>query len=324
MVTVKRRAFLAAAGALLGAPRAFAQTTKVYRVGVLTPSAPQWQPSVFRQALRDLGYAEPQNLTIAVRDARGRLEALPTLAMELVREHVDVIVAVNTPGTRAAMRATKTIPIVMAVVGDPVATGFVPNLQRPGGNITGVSNLNREITAKRLQLLREAVPSAERVAVLLHPDDPITRPQVDDTKAAAIQLGIELKFFPVRGIEDLDRAFVSMKEWRAQAILRLAGQAFALSRPTIQMALAHRLPTMLLTKEDVALGALMSYDADREELFRRSAHFVDEILKGAKAGDLAVEQPSRFELVINRKTEKAIGLTIPPSLLLRADRIIGP
>jgi putative ABC transport system substrate-binding protein len=303
---------------------AYGQAAKVYRVGVLTPSASQWQPTAFRQALRELGYEEPRNLTIAVRDARGRLDALPGLAAELARENVDVIVAINTPGTRAAMRATKTIPIVMGVVGDPVATGFVPSLQHPGGNVTGVSNLNREITAKRLQLLRDAAPSADRIAVLLHPDDPISKPQVEDTKAAAIQLGIELKFLPVRNLDDLSGAFELMKEWRARAILRLAGQAFSLSKPTIQMALAHRLPTMMLTKEDVALGGLMSYDADREELFRRSAHFVDAILKGANAGDLAVEQPSRFELVINRRTEKAIGLTIPPSLLLRADQIIGP
>jgi putative ABC transport system substrate-binding protein len=304
-------------------PNAIAQhAQKVYRVGVLTPSASQWQPDVFRQALRDLGYQEPSNLTLFVRDAGGHLDALPRLATELVRDKVDVLVAVNTPGTRAAIAATKTTPIVMSVVRDPLATGFVTNLSRPGGNVTGVSNLNREITAKRLQLLREAVPHLARVGVLLHPDDPITAPQLKDTEAAAAQLGVDARFFPVRNVEELHGAFATMVKWRAQAVLRLAGQAFALSKPTVELALKHALPTMLLTKDDVALGALMSYDADRAELFRRTAHFVDKILKGAKPGELAVEQPTKFELSINIKTANAIGLTVPSSVLLRADHII--
>lgn len=158
------------------------------------------------------------------------------------------MVAVNTPGTRAAISATKTIPIVMTAVGDPVATGFVTNLRRPDDNVTGVSNLNREITAKRLELLKEAVPGATRIAVLLHPDDPIVGPQVQDTKAAAAQLGVEPKFFAVRNANELGRAFAMMMEWRAQAVLRLAGQAFALSKPTIELAFRYRLPTMLLAQ----------------------------------------------------------------------------
>lgn len=298
------------------------QSQKAYRVGVLTPSASQWQPAVFRQALRDLGYREPSNLTLIVRDAGGRLDTLPQLAAELVRENVDVLVAVNTPCARAAIDATKTIPIVMSVVGDPLATGFVTNLGRPGGNVTGVSNLNREITAKRLQLLKETVPHLIRVAVLFHPDDPITAPQIRDIKASASQLGVEPRFFPVRNAEELQGAFATMVQWRAQAVLRLAGQAFPLSKPTVELAVKHSLPTMLLTKEDVALGALMSYDADRADLFRRTAHFVDKILKGAKAGQLAVEQPTKFELSINTKTAKAIGLTIPSPVLVRADHIV--
>lgn len=300
------------------------QAQKAYRVGVLTPSASQWQPAVFRQALRDLGYEEPANLTLKVRDAGGKLEALPRLAMELVREHVDIIVAINTPSTRAAIGATKTIPIVMSVVGDPVATGFVTNLSRPGGNVTGVSNLNREITAKRLQLLKEAVPGVSRIAVLFHPDDPISAPQVEDTKVAAAQLGVEPRFFAVRNPEDLRGAFAVMTEWRAQAILRLAGQAFPLSKPTVELALKHHLPTMMLTEQEVKLGGLLSYDSDRPELFRRTALFVDKILKGAKPGELPVEQPTKFELAINLKTAKALGLTVQSSLLVRADRIIQP
>lgn len=295
---------------------------KVYRVGVLTPSPEQWQPAVFRQALQGLGYREPSNLVLIVRDAKGRLDALETLAGELVRGKVDVLVAVNTPGTRAAMGATTTVPIVMSVVGDPLATGFVTNLSRPGGNVTGVSNLNREITAKRLQLLKEAVPALARVAVLFHPDDPITTPQVRDTQAAAARLGVEVRFFPIRNIDDLRQAFAVLSQWRGQALLRLAGQAFPLSRQTADLALKHSLPTMLITKEDVALGALMAYDADRAELFRRTAYFVDKILKGANPGDLAVEQPTKFELSVNMKTAKALGLAIPPSLLLRADHVV--
>jgi putative ABC transport system substrate-binding protein len=300
------------------------QAQKIYRVGVLTPSASQWQPTVFREAMRDLGYRESANLTIKVRDAGARLEVLPQLAMDLVRDNVDVIVAINTPSTRAAIGATRTIPIVMSVVGDPLATGFVTNLSRPGGNVTGVSNLNREITAKRLQLLKEAVPAVTRVAVLFHPDDPISGPQVEDTKAAASQLGVEPKFFAVRDAEELPGTFAAMIDWRAQAILRLAGQAFPLSRPTVELALKHHLPTMMLTKQEVNLGGLLSYDSDRAELFRHTALFVDKILKGANPGELPVEQPRKFELAINLKTAKALGLTVPSSLLLRADRVIQP
>lgn len=277
---------------------------------------------MFRQALRELGYEERVNLTISLRDARGRLEILPQLASDLVRENVDVLVAVNTPGARAAISATQTTPIVMSVVGDPVATGLVTNLRRSDTNVTGVSNLNRELTAKRFELLKQAVPGAARIAVLLHPDDPIVAPQVEDTKTASAQLGVEAKFFAVRNVEDLRRAFTMMKEWRAHAVLRLAGQAFGVSKPTIELALQYRLPTMLLAKEEVSAGALMSYDPDRAELHRRTAYLVAKILNGVKPADLPIEQPTRFHLVINLKTARALGVTIPPSLLLRADQVI--
>ena len=311
-----------AVGFLSGPVAAEAQARKVYRVGVLTPSAAQWQPAVYRQALRELGYEEMVNLTLVVRDAGGRLETLPQLAMELGGENVDVIVAINTPGTRAAISATKTIPIVMSEVGDPVATGFVTNLRRPGGNVTGVSTLSRELTAKRLALLKEAVPRAARIAVLLHPDDPIVAPQVEETKVAAARLGVEPRFFAVRSAEELERAFATMKQWRAQAVLRLAGQAAALVKQTIELAFRYHLPTMLVTKQQVSAGGLMSYDPDRAEIARRTAYYVDKILKGAKPGDLPIEQPTKIELVINMKTAKALGLTIPPSLRLQADQVI--
>ena len=289
---------------------------------MLTPSASQWHPEAFKQALRELGYEEPANVTILLRDAGGKLDKLPQLAQELVRERVDVLVAVTTPGTRAAMDATKAIPIVMTVVADPVAMGFVSNLGRPGGNVTGISNLNRELTTKRLELLKEAVPGAVRIAVLLHPDDPIVAPQMDDTKSVAPRLGVEPRFFPVRTTDDLRRAFTTMTEWRAHAVLRLAGLPLSLSTPAIELALRHHLPTMLVLKEEVTAGALMAYDANRAEMFGRSAWFVDRILKGARPGDLPVEQPTRFELRVNLKTAKALGLTIPSSVILRADLVI--
>ena len=298
------------------------QAQNTYRVGVLTPTAAQWQPTVFLEALRELGYREAQNLTLIVRDAGGRLDALPKLASELAQQKVDVLVAITTPGVQAAIAATRTIPIVMSEVGDPVATGLVTNLGRPGANVTGVTNLNRDISAKRLQLLREIVPGLVRVAVLHHPTDPIAAPQIADVKVTASQLGVEPRFFPVRNADELATAFTTMSQWRAQAVLRLAGQALPLSRPTIELAAKYSLPAMLLTKEDVTLGGLMSYDADRGELFRRTAHFVDRILKGAKPGELAVEQPSKVELSINVKTASAIGLKIPSSVLLRADHIV--
>lgn len=324
MAADRRQALAAIALACLAVPRRAAaqQAQGRYRIGVLTPSATQWQSAVFVAAMRELGYQDPASLTLIVRDAGGRLEALPGLANELVQAMVDVIVAVTTPGTRAAIAATGSIPIVMTEVADPLATGLVASLARPGGNVTGVTNLNREITAKRLQLLKETVPQLLRVAVLLHPDDPVAAPQAADVEATAAQIGVEPRFFPVRNVGELRDAFAAMAQWRAHAVLRLAGQALPLSRPTIELAVKHSLPMMLLTKQDVAQGALMAYDADRAELFRRAAHLVDKILKGAKPGDIAVEQPTRIELSINLKTARAIGLAIPSPVMLRADHLV--
>ena len=293
-----------------------------HRVGVLTPSSAQWQPIVFGQALRALGYHEERNLALVVRDAEGRLDRLPGLASELVRDNVAVIVAINTPGARAAIDATKSIPVVMTVVGDPMATGLVSNLARPDGNATGVSNLGRELTQKRLQLLVEVLPDLRRLAVLHHPVDPVVAPQIDDVKAAASRLGIEVRFFPVHSEPELVEAFNAMSRWHAQAVLRLYGQAFALSTATIELAARARLPAMLLSKEEVAAGALMAYEASRPELFRRAAHLVDRILKGSKPQDLPVEQPTKFEFAINLKTAGTIGLVVPPTLLALADEVV--
>jgi putative ABC transport system substrate-binding protein len=320
-----RRGFLLTSVAcVLAAPVAgeAQQAAKVYRLGLLTPAAPQWDTREFREALRGLGYIEGANLILDVRSAEGELDQLPLLATDLVRARPDVIVAVNTPGTRAAIGATKTIPIVMSVVGDPVATGFVSNLARPGGNVTGVSNLSGELASKQLSLLKEAVPTARRIAVMLNSNDPITTPQRKDIERAAPSIGVAVHFFPARTTAELGSVFERMLKWRPDAVLWLAGQQVALEQQTLELASKSRLPVMPTRVRNTPSGGLLSYFANNAELIRRTAAYVDKILQGAKPADLPVEQPTKFELVINLKTAKALGLTIPPSLLARADQII--
>ncbi len=298
---------------------------KEHRIGILTPAPTQWPPAeadAWQRTLETLGYRVGANLTIERRDADGRLERLPRLARELVAARVEAIVAVNTPATRAAIAATSTIPILMASVGDPVATNLVASLRQPGANVTGVSLQVGEIAAKRLQLLKECVPAATRVAVLMHPDDPIAAPQMRDVTAAAARLGGAIKFLPVRQPGDVDGAFAELVAWRAQAILRLAGQSLLVSRPTIELAMRHRLPTMLVLKSDVRAGALMAYDADRVDAARRVAHYVDRVLKGGNPALMPIEQPTKFELAINLRTAKALGLSVPVALLAAADEVI--
>lgn len=295
---------------------------KPFRVGVLTPAERQWEGPAFRQGLRDLGYIEGSNISIDTRSAEGRLERMPEMAAALVKSGVDVILSVNTPGTRAAIQATKSVPIVMAAIGDPVGLGFVTSLARPGGNVTGLSNMGGDLAGKRLQLLKEAVPAAKRIAVMLHPDEPIVPIQLKDLSAAAPHIGVELETIPVRHPHELERGFQRALQWRAQGLLRLAGQAAVIGPPTAELALKHRLPAMLLLKQDVEAGALMSYFTDHQALFRRAATYVDKILKGVKPSELPVEQPTKFEFYVNLKTAKHIGVTIPPNLLARADRVI--
>jgi len=210
----------------------------------------------------------------------------------------------------------------MALVGDPVGTGFVSNLARPGANVTGISTLTGELAAKRLSLLKELVPGAKRVAVLLNPADPVTGPQMRDTERAAPVLGIEVRFFPVKSPRDLPEAFQQMLAWRAAAALWLSGQANAFQPGTIELAVKHHLPVMVTQRGDVAAGGLISYFPDFGELFRRTAIYVDRILKGTKPGELPIEQPTKFELAINLKSARRLGLTVPPSLLLQADRVL--
>jgi putative ABC transport system substrate-binding protein len=291
-------------------------------VGILTPHLldPDF-PGIVEQ-LRELGYEDGRTIRLLVRSADASLERLPQLAAELVAAQVDVIVAINTPGARAAINASKEIPIVMGLVGNPIATGFVSNLARPGGNVTGVSNLSGELASKRLQVLKEVVPAARRIAVMFNPDDPVTAPQVQETQHAAPRLGVEVRFFAVRSQATLSSSFKELIDWHAGGALWLAGQAHAFARGTIELTISHRLPTMMALAHDVRAGGLISYYPDHRELFRRVGTYVDKILKGAKPGDLPVEQPATFRMVINNKTAKAIGLTIPESFLVRADEVI--
>ncbi len=301
-------------------------TRSPLRVGVLTPqsrdaSAPRW--GAFRQGLHDLGWEDGRNIIIEARFADGEFELLRPLAEELVKLGVSVIIAANTPGIRAAMDATTSIPIVMVEVADPIATGFITNLARPGGNVTGVCTLGRETTRKRLEFLKEAVPRASRVAVIMNPDDPVTAPQWRDAQQAAGLLGLHLQRLEVRNASDLERAVQSAVAGKADAVLRLVDPvAVDLGQRTAELLTTHRLPAMLEWKTEVERGALLGYFADPLDYYRRPASYVDRILRGAKPADLPVEQPTRFQLFINLKTAKALGLTIPQSLLLRADEVI--
>jgi putative ABC transport system substrate-binding protein len=320
---MRRRAFIGTALiALAASSAAWAEPGRPYRIGVLTPAARQWEPQAFRDGLRSLGYVEGQNILIDVRSAEGSLDRLPALAGELATSRPDVIVAVNTPGAHAAIGATKTIPIVMTVIGDPVGAGLVNSLGRPGGNATGLSNLSGELAAKRLSLLKELVPAAQRVAILFNPRDPVTVPQIGSAEGAAPLIGVTLRRFPVIEIAELSVVFEQLAEWRAEAAIWLAGQAVTLQQRTVELALRARLPVMYSLKHNVRVGGLISYSADNSELFRQAAVYIDKILKGAKPADLPVEQPTKFELVINLKTAKALGLTVPRSFLALADEII--
>jgi putative ABC transport system substrate-binding protein len=291
-------------------------------VGVLAPHSDERAYAAFDETLRRLGHEPGKNLRLVYRSAERKLERLPALAAEVVQARPDVILAINTPGVRAAIQAAGKIPIVMCIVGDPVATGFVSNVARPGGNVTGISNLSGELAGKRLALLQEAVAGSRRIAALLNPVDPITVPQMRDLERVAPSLGIELRFFPVKAPEELAETFKQMLAWRANAALWLSGQGVALQPGTIKLALEHRLPVMVTQRVDVEAGGLISYFPNHAELFSRCAVYVDRILKGAKPGDLPIEQPTKFELAINLKTAKAIGLAIPQSVLVRADHAV--
>jgi putative ABC transport system substrate-binding protein len=330
-----RRAFVAGTFALLAAPRAAGAQTppNVPRVGYLSPgsaSDPRRAAlfGAFQQGLRDLGYLEGKNIIIetrfeGTRFAEGPYDRLSSLAVELVNLKVDVILAYSTPAAQAAQKATRAIPIVMTPIIDPVATGLVAHLGRPGGNVTGLSLMAPELLGKQMQLLKEMVPKVSRLAILWNPANPANEPQVRAAEVAAQVLGVRLQSVEARHSNDLDSAFVAMTREQAGAVIVAVDVVFIDNRSRIaRLAEKTRLPAVHGLREGAEAGGLMSYGASPLELNRRAALFIDKVLKGAKPADLPVEQPTKFELVINLKTAKALGLTIPPSVLARADEVI--
>jgi putative ABC transport system substrate-binding protein len=301
------------------------QAGKAWRIGFLSPYSADldknWRAAL-QQGLRDLGYVEGKNIIIEHRHAEGRLERLPELSAELVRLKTDLFVVHGSAAISAAANASSTIPIVMAAAADPVGTGLVASLARPGGRVTGLSDLHSEINAKRLQLLKEMIPSLSRVAVLLNPATPVHPLQWSDIQAAAPALRLTVVSVEMKGLEDVDNVFATIRKEKAEALNLLGGAATIHTRRVADLAVKNRIPTISTTRVSAEEGLLMSYGTDFQDLYRRAATYVDKILKSAKPGDIPVEQPTKFELVINLKTAKALGLTIPPSVLGRADHLI--
>jgi len=324
---MRRIGFVVILAVTLLAPLA-ARAQQMARIGylVLNLDVNPRNRDAFRQGLRDLGYVEGRNLVIEYRDAEGKPERLTAGAAELVALNVDVIVAPGTLAALAAKRATATIPIVIPTIGDPVADGLVKSLAQPGGNVTGLSNLTNDLIGKCMQLLKEGVPVATRVAVLTHPGSATAKTDKDfatRAQAAGRSLGFVVQLIDAGRPVDLDRAFAEMSRWRANALVVMPYATLLQERARIvALAAKQRLPAVYAYRENVVAGGLMSYGADLADQFRRSAAYVDRILKGAKPADLPVEQPTKFELIINLKTAKALGLTIPQSVLVRADEII--
>jgi len=327
---MNRREFIA----LLGGPAVAwpldvraQQRAGTWRIGFLETSSPS--PArvrlleTLRATLRELGYLEGQNIAFESRFAEGKIDRLPGLAAELVGLKVDVIVTSGTPAGLAAKQATGTIPIVMAQLADPVGAGLVASLGRPGGNVTGLTTQDADLSGKRLDLLKEVVPNVARIALLIDETNPGTVLIARGTQVAARSMGVELQSLGVRGPDELDRAFSAMKEARAGAlVVESSSMLFTLRTWLADLAMKNRLPTMFAQREYVDAGGLMAYAADFPDLFRRTATFVDKILKGAKPADLPVEQPVKFDFVINLKTAKTLGLAVSPTLLARADEVI--
>jgi putative ABC transport system substrate-binding protein len=326
--TLRRHVLVLVAGALAAPLASFAQQpTKIPRIGFLHPAPPGGVPGIrleaFQDALRELGYVEGKNVQLEVRWGNGEFERLPALAAELVQSKVDVIVAATSPSVLAVQKATSTIPIVMPVSSDPVGDGLVASLAHPGGNITGLSMMAPELGEKRLQLLRETFPDASRaVAVLWNPAYAGMRARFEEAKVAAPKLGLTTQSVEVRDTRELDVAF--------EAIVREHPEALVLSDPfttsqrarIVEFAAEHRLPAIYESSDFVDVGGLMSFGPNISNLYRGAAVYVDKILKGAKPGDLPIEQPTKFELVLNMKAAKALGISFPASVLLRADKLI--
>src|ERR1700694_693480 len=328
---MRRREFIGLLGsAAIAWPRAArAQQEKNFaRIGLLSPFSPStaalWHEA-FRQGLRDLGWIEGKNISIEYRYAEERADVLPDLAIDLVRLNVDIIVASVSTDALAAKRATKTIPIVMASAGDPVASGLVESLAQPGGNITGLSQIAPELAGKRLELLKQMLPMLSRVAVLWNPQNTSASSTLTwkEIQLPARELGLQLHSLEVRNSHDFDEAFGDATRARAGALIITPDPLFATNvKRLAELAARSRLPSIFHLREFADSGGLVSYGIDRSDQFRRAATYVDKILKGAKPADLPVEQPTKFELVINLKTAKTLGLTVPPSILALADEVI--
>jgi putative ABC transport system substrate-binding protein len=329
---LKRRSFITLLGGAAAtwpmAARAQQLASTVRHIGFLLPggartTAVRGQLEAFRQGLKEYGWVEGQNIIVEYRFAEGKEDALPAIAAELARLRLDVIVAESTPAIQAAKTVTQTVPIVMATSSDPVGTGLVANLNRPGGNITGLSLQAPELSGKRLQLLTEIVPGLARVAVLSNPLNPNTAPIVEQTKAAAQSLGVEVHVAEVQAPDKFGSAFATITSAHAGALIVLPDPLLYGQHPrVVTFTAASHLPTLFPEKEVADAGGLIAYGPSIPASFRRAAAYVDKILRGAKPGDLPVEQPTTFELVVNLQTARAIGVTIPTSILLRADEVI--
>jgi putative ABC transport system substrate-binding protein len=303
------------------------QPAKIPRIGYLGSTSVSARTEAFRQGLRELGYVEGKSIVIEWRRHEGKIDRLPALAAELVRLKVDIIITAGAPAARAAKEATSTIPIVMTQVGDPVGSGFVASLARPGGNITGLSGLAPELSGKRLELLKEVVPKLSRVAVFGTSTSPDNAQSLKEVELAARELKVQLQYLDIRDArdpKDIETAFRAASKGRAEAVLMMVAGAVATAHRTqiLDLAVKSRLPVIYRGRAIVEAGGLMAYGVNITDLDRRAATYVDKILKGAKPADLPVEQPTKFELVINLKAAKQIGLTIPPNVLVRADRVI--
>jgi ABC-type uncharacterized transport system substrate-binding protein len=323
-----RRAFISLLGGAAAWPLAARaqQTGKLPTIGfsgagtLLTDSQ---RVAAFVQRLHELGWAEGGNVVIEYRWPEGRNDRVAEIAVELVRIKVDVIVTTGTPGALAAQQATSVIPVVMTTVADPVGSGLVASLARPGGNITGLSLQQADLAGKRLELLREVIPALRRLAILANVSNPNAVPEMGQVQAAARTLGLEVAVFEIRRAEDIAPAFEALIKDRSEALYVVGDALLTTNRIRINtLALGARLPTSCATREFVEVGGLMSYGPNFPDLFRRSADYVDKILRGAKPSDLPIEQPTKFDLVINLIAAKALGLTVPPTLLARADEVI--
>jgi len=325
-MTTRRRLLIAFGACALAAPFASRAQQRVYRIGFLGNSTAALEANLvgpFREGLRELGYVDGRNVVIEYRWAEGKYERFPELIAELVARNVEVIVTAGTPAALAVQRTAPTIPLVMVAVGDPVGTSLVASLARPGGNATGLTSVAPDLEGKRLELLREVIPKLSRVSFLLNPDNAFHVGSEKQARAAAQLLHLDVQFVGVRANSDFDQAFDAIARERADAFIVLADRVFLHNRARIvDFAKRNRIPAVYPYRELVEAGGLMSFGPNYAEMHRRAAAYVDKVLKGAKPGDLPVEQPTKFELIINLKSAKALRLTIPQSLLVRADEVI--